>query len=382
MEDTTVSKNVLFGDVLCNTLSFLEWKELIRLRQVSSFWKVAVEETAVEAQVYVKSQRALHGVVQCLPKLKSLKLDQDSDLEQDDESLVLERFSNLQQFWCVHTTPSPLQGYNLSKLLSHWQKLQFLNLHGNEQLEWNLSDLSCLNNLSDLRCINNTCLRGSTQDLLVLQQQHNSPEQTSMMFSNLTILDLAGCVQVTGKLKDFSRMPKLQWLGINRTQISGDLRQDIKPGYFPSLQGMGLSQAVYGADQIQLVQDAPAVMRARLQIMKQSTWESPIFPLLVHLCPDSPDYHERVEQRLYSSERDPPFGIEVIVVGKRWGWRWSNYLGGFCDTHWVDPEPRNCSSYQKEWAEFCKEEVSLFAGFLDPPTPVQYQQLCQERLAL
>jgi hypothetical protein len=100
--------------------------------------------------------------------------------------------------------------------------------------------------------------------------------------------------------------------------------------------------------------------------------------LLVHLAEDAQEYHQSAEQRLYTSERDPPFSIEVVAVGKRLGWRWSNYLGGFCDTHWVDPE--NDFPIDMEEIEESQTQQSLFSGFLQPPTPQQYFELCQDLL--
>lgn len=384
MHSSLGTRDVLHGDVLCNTLCFLGWKDVMTMRLVASSWKDAVMETPVDEQVYVKTQGALEGLCQCLPELMSLKLDQDSNVilvGEGEKEPMLYRYAKLQHFQCLHTNPSLIQSYNFQKLMSKWQNLKTLNLHGNETLEWNLLDLSSLRNLHDIRCINNRHLRGDTQDLLIRRSQHAQSDRSDKtdIFQNLTILDISGCSQVTGKLCDFCKVPNLIWLGINRTRVSGDLRYDICPGDFVALQGMGLcSDTVYGANQIQSVQDAYSVMRARLQIMKQSSWESPIFPLMLHLSPESPDYHERIEQRLYSSERDPPFSIETVLIGNRWGWRWSNYLGGFCETHWLDDPPdEECEEYEKEFVEFQRVK-SLFSGFLEPPTWDQYQMLCEE----
>lgn len=350
-------------------------------------------ETPVEEQVDVPTRHVLRVLQNSLPKLQSLSLDQRSDPdmfqreENEDEHdgiRLLQQFSELRHFRCVHAHPSPLRNVNLSNIFANWSHLQSLNLHGNEQLEWTLSDLCVLKHLKDVRLINNHRLQGDTWDLLYVVLCHEKAEEQwnpTDIYRNLEILDISGCTQVTGKLRHFAPLPKLQWLGINRTGVQGDLRTDVRPGDFAALQGIGLcSQSVYGADTIGCVQDAEPVMRARLAIMKQSTWESPIWPLLVHLSPDSPDYHERLEQRLYKSERDPPFSIEVVVVGQRLGWRWSNYLGGFCDTHWVDPEPeKNDDTYWQEIADF-EAQKSMFSGFLDPPTPQQYMELCRDHL--
>mmetsp|Transcript_14987 Transcript_14987/g.22064 ORF Transcript_14987/g.22064 Transcript_14987/m.22064 type:complete len:387 (-) Transcript_14987:49-1209(-) len=383
MEDPLAVNNVLHGDLLCSTLRYLEYKDALIVRLVASSWKDAVMETLVEEQVYVKTQKTLQGLCLCLPNLLSLLFDQKSEVmleNREEEEPMLYRCSKIQHFQCLHTTPSLIESYDIRQLLAHWQNLQSLNLHGNEDLEWNISDLASLRHLKDIRCINNRCLHGDTQDLLLRHDrgsENKNYSQTSI-FQNLSVLDMSGCIQVTGKLRDFRKLPNLIWLGINRTQVRGDLRHDIIPGDFVALQGIGLcSQAVYGANQIQSVQDADSVMRARLQIMQQSTWESPIFPLMVHLSPDSPDHHVRIEQMLYRSERDPPFNIEIVVVGTRWGWRWSNYLGGFCETHWLGDPPRDCEDYNKEIIEFEREQP-LFYQFLDPPTREQYQALCRE----
>jgi hypothetical protein len=385
MTDTLNGKKIFHGDVLSRTLTFLEWKEILALRCVATSWKQAIARAPVEDQVHVNSNQALRLVCGMIPKLKHLKLDQSSDDDilqhrDEEETPLLHNFSNIQQFQCLHTTDSPLHNYDLRSLLCHWQNLQCLNLHGNENLQWSLSDLAPLKHIRDIRVINNRELQGGTLDLLQRIDQHDNAKRTDA-FYNLEILDISGCNQVTGKLSHFAQMPKLQWLGITRTQVSGDLRTDVQPGDFVALQGFGLDMhAVYGANYIDLVQDAELVMKARLQIMRQSTWESPIWPLMLHLSPDSLEYHERPTQRMYTSEKDPPFSIEVVVVGKRMGWRWSNYLGGFCDTHWVDPEPDlDDEAYWTGLPEFFAKS-SYFSGFLDPPTPKEYVTLFMGRL--
>jgi hypothetical protein len=385
MSESGITHCYLHGDVLTRSLRCLEWRDIITLRQVSSCWKLAARETHVEQEVYVQTRQALQILQTSLPKLQSLSLDQRSDddvLEQDDEMSipVIHRFSHLLHFQCVHRNPSPLRMVNLSALFASWPFLQSLNLHGNEELEWNLSDLICLKHLKDARFINNHYLRGNiNDDLLYRYDQTFERRVPTDVFHNLESFDIAGCTQVTGELRHFSSLPKLQWLGINRTQIKGDLRTDIRPGDFVALQGIGLcSRFVYGASKIDSVQGADPVMRSRLQIMKQSMWDAPIWPFLVHLSEDAPEFHQRAEQRLYTSERDPPFSIEVVVVGKRLGWRWSNYLGGFCDTHWVDSD-QDCPIDREEIKEFQKQQ-SLFSGYLQPPTPQQYFELCQDRL--
>ncbi|CAB9497442.1 expressed unknown protein [Seminavis robusta] len=384
------AEDILQGDILCRIFRYLEWREIVKVRLVGPAWKVVSTATSTEEEVYIDNGTTLQGVAECLPNLQSMRLDQNTastglPVGNSTRLALLPRFVKLQHFKCLHHV-NALEWLEFRDSISCWQHLQTLNLHGCEELYWELSDIAHLPHLHDVRCINNRYVTGSVQDLLTMTTQEDgssSSTVSSPLFHNLTILDISGCSQVTGTLREFAALPQLKWLGIARTRITGDLRCDIQPGSFVSIEGMGLdNDKVYGAARIDRVGDAAAVMRARIRLIKQSTWESPLYPLLVHLSPDASEYHERLEQRLYSSERDPPFSLETVVVGHRRGWRWSNYLGGFCDTHWLDPEPKeDCTLYQAEFAEFQKQqEASMFSGFLDPPTPNEYRALCRDRL--
>jgi hypothetical protein len=182
MSESGITHCYLHGDVLTRSLRYLEWRDIITLRQVSSCWKLAARETHVEQEVYVQTRQALQILQTSLPKLQSLSLDQRSDddvLEQDDEMSipVIHRFSHLLHFQCVHRNPSPLRMVNLSALFASWPFLQSLNLHGNEELEWNLSDLICLKHLKDARFINNHYLRGNINDDLLYRTTKPSREE-------------------------------------------------------------------------------------------------------------------------------------------------------------------------------------------------------------
>lgn len=158
----------------------------------------------------------------------------------------------------------------------------------------------------------------------------------------------------------------------------------VQSHHFPALQLVGLDPRICGASELKRVHHAPAAMRARHRVMRQSTEETPAFPFMLHLSEDSPDYHERIEQRLHASERDPPFSIESAVAGSRRGWRWSNHLGGCCDVRWLDPEPavdaEDCEACRQELAELQAECAdSTFLSFSDPPTPEEHARLCLQK---
>eukprot|EP00977_Amphora_coffeiformis_P024689 scaffold16636_cov237-Amphora_coffeaeformis.AAC.5 len=420
--DETTS-NILYGDILARILSYLEWRQVVTCRAVCRPWRDAVAVTPVVELLVdtlsmanrlflpVASEEERAAEAQLLPQLQSLVLleqqqqQQDSQHRSQDESATtttsapvaitdehiagaLRCFPHLQQLTCRETTSlrramtdTILQQSSLSSASpsSSYSPLRVLNLHNCHNLSWHLSDLvTALPNLRDLRCINNRQCQGSLRDLQPLRH-------------SLTVLDISGCTTVTGHFLDLADSTILRWLGITRTAVRGDVRE-IKPGHYPALQAMGLdSVGIYGASEIHRVAHAADVMRARHQIRCQSAEEIPIYPFLVHLSVTSPDYHERIEQRLYTSERDPPFQIEQVVVGGRWGWRWSNFLGGCCAIHWLDPAPdihkddkdddtERYATYEKEWADLQAEcAQSIFLDFYDPPTPAEYEQLCREK---
>uniref|UniRef100_A0A7S4NIE3 F-box domain-containing protein n=1 Tax=Odontella aurita TaxID=265563 RepID=A0A7S4NIE3_9STRA len=359
------TENVLYGDVLSKIMGFLQWMNVLQVRCVASQWRDAATNTQV-VELHINSRfltERLCALSRCIPKLQSLKVDQNSEIDDTTFSKVAQ-FLHLKHISCLHT--------NLQFSFPHivtLRHLESLNLHGNGDIEFELSQLQALSQLRDLRCINNRSIKGDIKDLLPLS-------------TTLVIVDISGCAKVTGDLCDLAGMPLLEWLGLSRTLVGGDLR-NIQPGDFASLQGTGLDHRIYGAREFKFVCDASEVMRARHQLMKDSTYDCPIYPFMVGLAHDSPDYHERIEQRLYTSEKDPPFNIEMVFVGDRWGWRWSNYLGGFCDVHWLDPEPKvddpGHDAYSKEVKLFQKD-ASFFSGLSDPPTREEYHELCAHKL--
>ena len=88
------SSNILHGDILRQSLNYLEWKEIVALRKVSTNWKQTVAETPVEEEVHVPTRHVLRSLQKSIPKLQSLTLDQRSDPDMfqpnDDEVDVLE----------------------------------------------------------------------------------------------------------------------------------------------------------------------------------------------------------------------------------------------------------------------------------------------------
>lgn len=358
------------GDILSRILSYLSWKETVRCREVSTQWRETVYDTPVRDILISSPSMAenLQLISRCLPKLQALQIRKQTEM--DDYLFRPSFFEHLKELDCRDS----LGLCNSFSEILPLKHLQALNLHGNENLKWKLSNLAAFPNLEDLRCINSRSIAGDLKDLSVFSRQ-------------MVVLDVSGCGNVTGNLMDVAQWSKLWWFGMSRTKIEGDLRK-IRPGDFPALEMIGLDHHIYGASEIQRISHAPEIMKARHQISKQSSQESPIFPVTVlGLSTDSPDYHERIEQRLYTSERDPPFCIENVIAGDRRGWRWSNYLGGCCDIRWLDPEPdamqdeERYKNYTEELALILQTDYdrSIFTGFLDPPTPEEYENLCREK---
>ena len=370
---------VFHGDLLARILSYLSWREVVTCRTVAAEWRsvqVPVQEWTIRNAA---TAATIHAASKCLPALQGFRYTQhqNSDPPLTDAVLqqVLSQFNHLRVLHCAEATAltTALTTVTLPRTL------QTLNLHNCSTLAWNLACtiVAVLPLLTDLRVVNNRAATGQLQDLLPYTQQ-------------LNVLDISGCRGITGNLMDLADFTLLKWIGLNRTSVRGDVRDIILrqgPRPFQALQWLGLDDQMYGASTIDKVADAPVVMQARHIIWRQSsiaTTTTPIFPILVRLAETSPDYHERVEQRLYSSERDPPFWIQPVVAATRRGWRWSNLLGGSCRVHWLDPEPiqKNDSDslYLTELAEIEQEtRQSLFGDLDDPPTPAQYEQLCREK---
>ena len=376
------------GDILSRILSFLRWDDMVSCRRVGRAWKDAVNRTPVKEEFHVNRHNCvyLEDVAICLQQLRRIRIEQTSEFQvtENDIIRICSLFQNVTHFICRHASQITRFCLLPSSVLedtatNHLQKLTHLNLSGNDHMEWKLSDLHNLPQLKSLRCINNFKLTGDLKD--VASYHTNS--------INFTTIDVNGCHKVTGNLLDLCHLSKLKWMGLSRTAVKGDLRE-VRSQDFLALQMTGLPDAIYGAREIDFVHDAPAVMKVRHQWMKQSNEECPIWPFRVCLSRTSPQYHERIEQRLYSSGRDPPFNIELVKIGTdsnitRRGWRWSNYLGGVCQVHWLDPDPKLLSKenpveysiYLGQLEKLRKEEKSsLFSDFLDPPTPSEYEQLC------
>ena len=363
-EVTSPATTALHGDILVRVLSYLPWRQVVHCRRLSRPWQQAVAATpVVEVDVYQRLDIA--QIAHCFPRLQSLRIHHSVGVTDEHLRESLSLLRHLTRLEC-REAHSLRYSFAEMRQLTH---LRRLNLHNNTELEWNLECVaSDLPNLIDLRCINNRRLQGRLGDLETLSQ--------------LEVLDVSGCRQVTGNWLDLSHLTKVRWVGFSRTAVGGDLRK-LKPGMYPALQLTGLGEEVYGAREFNRVADAPAILRARHQLIQQSSEEIPLFPFQLRLAETSPDYHERIEQRLYTSERDPPFCIENVQVGCRRGWRWSNYLGGVCDIRWLDPEPQDNDAfevYAQELAQLMQESAqSIFLGFLDPPTPSEYELLCQQK---
>lgn len=410
-----VSSSFLHGDVLARILGFLDWRQVLRCRRVCATWKTAVTHTPVAEMVVVLAtadrhpDRGLRRVLSSMPRLRSLTLEQrvgGTPLTDEDVTDALTPLRHLRHLTCRETTSLR---HCLTDPAVFTSTLVSLNLHNCQRLQWRLDDVATrLPHLTDLRAVNNRRCHGTLSDLRPLASRR------------LEVLDLSGCTAVTGDWLDLARhdddddtASRLRWFGFTRTAVHGDVRDLLLPPrrgqtgeegrrhcshHYPALRALGLPHTVYGAGELRRVHHAADVMRARHVIRRQSTTADddddvvvPIYPFRLRLSEHSPDYHERVEQRLYASERDPPFHIEQIVVadGVRCGWRWSNLLGGCCAIHWLDPEPTTTNghpshavdAYETELAQIREECAdSLFSDFWDPPTPEEYERLCRERL--
>jgi len=94
------------------------------------------------------------------------------------------------------------------------------------------------------------------------------------------------------------------------------------------------------------------------------------------LSKQSPDWYHRV-----SGSPQPPFDLQIIQAGSRFGWSWRTFYGAnFCEINWLDPEPSIESDDYEAYIEDLQriERHIEYKGYYQPPTAEEYRCLCDE----
>lgn len=225
--------------------------------------------------------------------------------------------------------------------------------------------LTNLSKLEKLHCVGNLHLTGNLKNIRVLRE-------------SLKELRLSGCKQVQGSLKDISDFPKLKSVCLQNTKITGDIR-DIGPNDFVSVEYVDelyLGEHVYGGNHIPSIEEAPEIMLAWSRLTKRNP------NIYIDLkIPLSLDSTQRYNIQGHPS-RIMPAKAEFVRAGNRLGWRWTNgFVGGSCETHWIDPEP---DQSEHEYDDYSldvyriEKDVEFFRGCFVPPTVEEHRRRSAE----
>ena len=373
---------VLHGDVLARSLSYLPWTDVMKCRIVSSEWLDAVLVTPVEELVVdtLGIARALASLATAMPCLRKLNvpspLNRDK-LHVDDEIFTLAR--GFQQLTSLVMSKTALCAPPHIMQLHH---LETLDLVSNERLVWNLADLSAIPRLKNLSCPGNLKLTGDLSSLQALSR-------------TLVALNLLGCSRVVGDLHTLVSFPRLEKLNVYGTNITGDIRK-IRLTDFPCLKQILLGEHVYGGMTINRIADAPEVMEAwyRLETRNPGSVDSNLSLSL------SQEAHEGQSYGEIRGIFAPPLCLEMMICGPRLGWRWTNrHHEGHCETTWFDEEPLpDDNGYDEYVRDLAVRNVPnpfytgryipqsapknypkrFYRGLYDPPSPEEHSILVSD----
>jgi len=417
--------DILSINILPSIFGFLDWKDILHVR-VCKKWRDAATETLVSPSYEPKvildecgyiippkeddleesfqfnvcsgsSYAALEVLKTALPKLQQIHL---SAFEQENEEGIrkanlflpqselppLAKFmdgedrnvrannnskrryisydviiiTNFKYLRNLIIEDAPLNGkYNCIFNLPNLRDLSIFNCN---DLIWDLDMLSGLPLLEELHCENNAGVSGDIMSLAILKD-------------TLRELTITKCDGITGDIMSLASFPNLEELDLDATNVDcGSIRQLDPEMHFPKLESLHLPKVLERIDQ---AQDFVGVLRLLTKRVE--------YPYMtVGLADDSPDRYEGMEDGPL-----PPLVVEMVKVGSRIGWRWTNDLSGYeeqsCGINWMDEEPLDgdhdgFEEYQKELQEMEGFGHGFFNDFtFHPPNEKEYNNICTER---
>ena len=415
--------DLLTINILPSIFGFLDWKDILRVR-VNKKWRDAATETLVPPSFEPKivldecgciiprkeddleesfqfnvcsgsSYAALEVLKTALPKLQQIHL---SAFEQPNEEGIrkanlflpesllppLAKFmdgidpnirainskrryisydvsiiTNFKYLRNLIIEDAPLNGKY--SCLFNLPNLRDLSIFNCNDLIWDLDMLSGLPLLEELHCENNAGVSGDIKSLAILKD-------------TLRELTMVKCDGIKGDIMSLASFPILEELELDASNVDCDsIRQVDSEVHFPKLGTLHLPKVLERVDQ---AQDFVGVLRLLTKRV-----ECPY--MTVGLADDSPDRYEGMEDCPL-----PPLVVEMVKVGSRIGWRWTNDLSGYeeqsCDINWMDEEPLDGDDGFEEYQEKLQELEGYGKGFfnsftLHPPTEEDYNKICTER---
>ncbi len=250
-------------DEIACILSFLPLEIIMRSRRVCKKWGEAAAITTIPPADFrvegVEKYNAMRVMTRALPNLQQITLrylgrgHKYSDGEDPDERVAantadltscdIEIISNFRKLRSLEITQyaALTGGVNIQtyaglngRYLAFFNlpNLQKLTIETCKYLKWDLGMLAGLPALKELRCVLNCCLTGNISSLRVLK---DTLKKVSISHSD----------NVEGNFMDLADFPHLKALNLNKTAVTGDIR-DISKNDFSSLKELLLPTTVYG----------------------------------------------------------------------------------------------------------------------------------------
>ncbi len=381
---------------IAHILGYLGWKDIMRAR-VSRKWREAATMTIVPTDFAVRNVRSynvMKVMTTALPNMQRLSIrnlnaghkysdGEDPDLERNVHSGNYTThdiciISNFRKLRALDISRSPLNGRYRSPLngrypvLFNFPLLRRLRISCCENVRFDLDMLSRLPLLKELDWQDLPHCTGNLRSLRALK-------------SSLRRVRVRICPNIRGNFMDLAYFPHLKRLDLDDTFVSGDIR-DIGRDDFPALtEGLILPKTVHGGMgcKFHSVSDVPSFMQA-IHLLRRRT------PSLYkdHQLESSFGWKlSKDSEQWYDSEYDglqPPFKLECVTEGSRFGWRWKNYdlddiesdededLYQSCEMNWLDAGP-NKQYLQKHL------QTEIFTGYNQPPTEDEFCQLLEQR---
>jgi len=373
--------------VVEHIFGYLPPEDIMRSRRVCKRWKDAAKNTIVPIPTNrfevdtVMKYSAMTAMSTAMPNLAQISIRplehriRYSNGEEPNQSLAANTInritfvtfprtiSRFRKLRVLELDNAPLNGRY--PFLFDFPLLDTLRIEKCIHLKWDLGMLRGMPLLKDLCFLGNKSLTGNIESLRTLK-------------NSLQSLTISNCPDVVGNFMDLADFPRLKQLKFRYTPVTGDIR-DIEEQDFSVLKEIRLPKTVVGGDgyRFQRISEVSELVTAVDRIRRQR--DATLFELFSwSLATDSPDRYDRDA----TYDPPPPFTVQFINPGSRFGWCWKNEQFNFCEVNWLDPEPDRASSdyerYTQELEPVLGVLIKFFKGYHQPPTQEEYTRLCEE----
>jgi len=386
----------LANAVVEHIFGYLPPEDIMRSRRVCKRWKDAAKKTIVPMphnRFIVNSSMqysAMMAISTAMPNLAQIclcNLGYDiiySHGEEPDETQA----ANAASLFTVAAFPETMSRFRMLRALDFsrvplngrypflfdFPLLESLLIHDCKYFKWDLEMLRGLPILKNLYVMSNgEFITGNIKSFRALK---NTLEHVTIQIEEEHVSN------IVGNLMDLADFPHLKHLHLSDTVVTGDIR-DIDEQDFSALNYLFLPKTVYGGScyefrRISEVSECVNVID-RIRRKRDKSMFTPGYTWI--LANDSPDryYMDHLDA---ISHPPPPFTIQLVRMGSRFGWCWKNDYDERCEVNWLDPEPERDSSDYEEYTNALRRleyGIYFFKGYHQPPSEADYRLLCEDR---